>query len=191
MLLKKEVFNLPNIITLIRIGMVPFLFTLLLWPGKFWSLVLAILFVLASLTDLIDGYIARKYSLVTTLGKFLDPMADKLIVNSAMILMIPIGRIDAWIVAIIIIRDFLVDGIRSIASTDGMYIQASEWGKKKTLAQSIAITALIIHYPFFGIDAHFVGTIILYVALFLTIISGLDYFIKYYRYKSQSKENSA
>jgi len=185
MQLKKEIFNLPNIITMMRIGMVPFLFTLLLSPGKFWSLVLAIFFVLASLTDLIDGYIARKYSLVTTLGKFLDPMADKLVVNSAMILMIPSGRIAAWIVAIIIIRDFIVDGIRSIASTDGMYIQASNWGKKKTLAQTIAVTALIIHYPLFGIDAHFVGTIILYVALFLTIISGLDYFVKYYRYKSQ------
>jgi CDP-diacylglycerol--glycerol-3-phosphate 3-phosphatidyltransferase len=185
MFLKKEIFNVPNIITMIRIGMVPFLFTLLLSPGKFWSLVLAIFFVLASLTDLIDGYIARKYSLVTTLGKFLDPMADKLVVNSAMILMIPSGRIAAWIVAIIIIRDFIVDGIRSIASTDGMYIQASNWGKKKTLAQTIAVTALIIHYPLFGIDAHLVGTIILYVALFLTIISGLDYFVKYYRYKSK------
>ncbi len=88
MFIKREIFSLPNIITMIRIGMVPFLFTLLLSPGKFWSLVLAILFVVASLTDLIDGYIARKYSMVTTLGKFLDPIADKTLVNTAMILMI-------------------------------------------------------------------------------------------------------
>ena len=115
------------------------------------------------------------------MGKFLDPLADKLIVNSAMILMIPIGRIDAWIVVIIIMRDLIVDGIRSIASSEGIYIQASIIGKQKTLAQIFAVTALMIHYPFLGLDAHFVGTIVLYVAFLLTIYSGMDYFIKFYR----------
>jgi CDP-diacylglycerol--glycerol-3-phosphate 3-phosphatidyltransferase len=162
-------------------GMVPFLFVLLSSPGEFWSLILAILFVIASITDFFDGYIARKYNLITTMGKFLDPIADKLIVNTAMILMIPIGRIPAWIVAITIIRDLIVDVIRSIASSEGNYIQASSIGKQKTLAQNIAVTALIIHYSILGLDAHFVGIIILYIALLLTIYSGVDYFIKFYR----------
>ena len=181
MISKHETFNLPNTITLLRISIVPFLFILLLEPGEFWSLILAILFVIASITDLFDGYFARKYNLITTMGKFLDPIADKLIVNTAMILLIPIGRIPAWIVAITIIRDLIVDVIRSIASSEGIYIHASSLGKQKTLAQNIAVTALMIHYSIFGVDAHFVGTVILYIALFLTIYSGIDYFIKFYQ----------
>ncbi|HOX14780.1 MAG TPA: CDP-diacylglycerol--glycerol-3-phosphate 3-phosphatidyltransferase [Smithellaceae bacterium] len=178
---RREIFNLPNSITMARISVVPFLFLLLASPGPFWSLVLAALFVLAAITDFADGFIARKYNMITTMGKFLDPLADKLIVNSAMILMIPIGRIDAWIVVIMIMRDLIVDGIRSIASSEGIYIQASILGKQKTLAQIFAVTALMIHYPFLGMDAHFVGTIVLYVAFLLTIYSGIDYFIKFYR----------
>lgn len=181
MIARRETFNLPNTITLIRISVVPFLFILLVNPGEFWSLILAVLFVAASITDLLDGYIARKYQLVTTMGKFLDPIADKLIINIAMILMIPIGRIPAWIVAITIMRDLIVDGIRSIASSEGLFIQASRLGKQKTLAQIIAVTALMIHYSFFGADAHLVGTVILYIAFVLTIYSGVDYFIKFYR----------
>ena len=181
MISKHETFNLPNTITLLRISIVPFLFVLLLEPGEFWSLILAILFVVASITDFFDGYFARKYNLITTMGKFLDPIADKLIVNTAMILMIPIHRIPAWIVAITIIRDLIVDVIRSIASSEGHYIQASSLGKQKTLAQIIAVTALMIHYSIFGVDAHFVGTVILYIALLLTIYSGVDYFIKFYQ----------
>lgn len=178
---RREIFNLPNSITLARISVVPFLFFLLMSPGPFWSLVLAALFVLASITDFLDGFIARRYNMITTMGKFLDPLADKLIVNSAMILMIPSGRIEAWIVVIIIMRDLIIDSTRSIASSEGIYIQASILGKQKTLAQIIAVTALMIHYPFLGLDSHFIGTIILYVAFLLTIYSGLDYVIKFYR----------
>jgi CDP-diacylglycerol--glycerol-3-phosphate 3-phosphatidyltransferase len=181
MISRHETFNLPNTITLLRISVVPFLFILLLSPGEFWSLILAILFIIASITDFFDGYIARKYQMITTMGKFLDPIADKIMVNTAMILMIPIGRIPAWIVAITIIRDLIVDVIRSIASSEGIYIQASTLGKQKTLAQIIAVTALIIHYSIFGINAHAVGMVILYIALVLTIFSGFDYFLKLYR----------
>ena len=188
MISKHETFNLPNTITLLRIGIVPFLFILLLDPGEFWSLILAILFVIASITDVFDGYFARKYNLITTMGKFLDPIADKLIINTAMIVMIPIGRIPAWIVAVTIIRDLIVDVIRSIASSEGNYIQASPIGKQKTLAQTIAITALMIHYSIFGIDAHVVGTITLYIALLFTIYSGVDYFMKFYQ-TSVQKDN--
>ncbi|MEK7373892.1 MAG: CDP-diacylglycerol--glycerol-3-phosphate 3-phosphatidyltransferase [Thermodesulfobacteriota bacterium] len=178
---KREVFNLPNTISMLRIGVIPVLFFLLLSPGKVMSLVIAILFIAAALTDLLDGYIARKYQIVTTMGKFLDPIADKLIVNTAMIMMIPISRIPAWIVAVIVIRDFAVDGIRNIASSNGIVIQASPLGKRKTLCQIFAVSALMIHYPFIGADAHVVGMVILYIALILTVVSGTEYFVKFYR----------
>jgi CDP-diacylglycerol--glycerol-3-phosphate 3-phosphatidyltransferase len=178
---RREIFNIPNTITLMRISVVPFLFILLTEPGEFWSLILAILFALASITDMLDGYLARKYNMITTMGKFLDPLADKLIVNTAMILMIPIGRIPAWIVAVTIIRDLIVDGIRSIASSEGFYIHASRLGKQKTIAQLFAVTALMIYYPFFGINSHLVGMVILYIGLLLTLYSGTDYFIRFYR----------
>ena len=178
---KNDMVNLPNAITLLRIGVIPFLFFLLTSPGKTWSLIIAIIFILAAFTDILDGYIARKYRIVTTMGKFMDPVADKIIVNAAMILMIPIGRIPAWIVAIIIMRDFIVDGMRSVASSRGLVIDASGLGKQKTLCQIIAVSALIIHYPIFlGINAHTVGIAILYLALLLTICSGVDYSLKFY-----------
>jgi CDP-diacylglycerol--glycerol-3-phosphate 3-phosphatidyltransferase len=178
---KGAILNFPNRITIFRISIIPVLFFLLLSPGETGSLVIATLFVIAALTDLLDGYLARKYEIVTVMGKFLDPIADKLIVNTAMILMIPIGRIAAWIVAVIIIRDFIVDGIRAIASTEGVVIQASSLGKQKTLCQIFAVTALMIHYPFFGADAHAIGTVILYLALVLSVYSGVDYFMKFYK----------
>lgn len=178
---KESVLNFPNKITLLRITVIPVLFFLLFDPGKVGSLVIALLFILASLTDLLDGYVARKYKSVTVIGKFLDPIADKLIVNTAMILMIPIGRIPAWIVALLIMRDFVVDGMRSIASSKGIIIQASSLGKQKTLSQVFAVSALIIHYPFLGVDAHVVGLVVLCIALVLSVYSAIDYFLKFYK----------
>jgi len=179
---KRKIINLPNTITMVRISFIPVLFLLLLSPGQTMSLVIAFLFIAVSLTDMLDGYVARKYHIVTTMGKFLDPIADKLVINTAMILMIPIGRIPAWVVAIIVIRDFAVDGIRNIASSGGHIIQASWLGKQKTLCQVFAVSALMIHYPFLGADAHVVGTTILFLALILSIYSGLDYLVKFYRH---------
>ncbi|NLN61115.1 MAG: CDP-diacylglycerol--glycerol-3-phosphate 3-phosphatidyltransferase [Deltaproteobacteria bacterium] len=176
----RDIINLPNAITLLRIGVIPVLFFLLTSPGETWSLVIAVIFVCAAFIDLLDGYVARKYKIVTTMGKFLDPVADKIIVNTAMILMIPVKRIPAWVVAIIIIRDFIVDGMRSIASSEGVIIDASNLGKQKTLCQICAVTALMIHYPLFGINAHLVGLVVLYMALTLTLYSGVDYSIKFF-----------
>jgi CDP-diacylglycerol--glycerol-3-phosphate 3-phosphatidyltransferase len=185
---KSIIINLPNAITMLRVGIIPVLFFLLFNPDRIWSLVMALLFIMAALTDLLDGYVARKYKIVTNMGKFLDPVVDKLIVNTAMILMIPIGRIPAWIVAIIIIRDFVVDGIRTIATSEGMIIEASKLGKRKTLCQIFAVSALMIHYPFIGADAHMVGMVILFIALWLTIHSGVDYLIKFYRHVNNRLE---
>jgi len=177
---KRKAFNFPNAVTMLRLGIIPVLFLLLFSPGPTESLVITILFIVAALTDILDGYIARKYQIETVMGKFLDPVADKLILNTAMVLMIPIGRIPAWIVAVIIMRDFIVDAIRSIASSEGLIIQASSIAKRKTLCQFFAVSALMIHYPFLGADAHVVGMIVLYIALVLTLVSGIDYLIKFY-----------
>jgi len=177
----REIVNLPNCITMLRIAVIPILFLILLDPGQKLSLVIAILFVLAALTDLLDGYIARKYEIVTKTGKLLDPIADKLIISTAMILMIPIGRIPAWVVAVIIMRDFVVDGVRQVASSGGVVISASKLAKRKTVSQVAAVTALLIHYPFLGMDAHRVGIFLLYLSLVLTVWSGIDYLIRFYR----------
>lgn len=177
---RREMLNLPNLITMLRVAVIPVLFLLLLDPGRVMSLVIAGFFIAAAITDLLDGYIARKYDIVTKAGKILDPIADKLIVSTAMILMIPLGRIPAWIVALIVMRDFAVDGIRHMSTAGGGHIiAASNIGKQKTLSQVIAISALLIHYPIFGADAHKVGIAVLYLALALTIWSGLDYVLKF------------
>lgn len=177
----RRILNLPNAITVLRIGILPVLFLILLEPGEGLSLAIAILFILAALTDLLDGYVARRYNIVTRMGKLLDPIADKIIMSAALVLLIPVGRAPAWVVALMIMRDFAVDGLRSMAAAEGHVIEASRLGKYKTLCQIIAVSALIIHYPIYGIDASSIGTAFLYVALALSLWSGFDYLVKFYR----------
>ena len=177
----RRILNLPNAITMLRIGILPVLFLILLEPGEGLSLTIAILFILAALTDLLDGYVARRYNIVTRMGKLLDPIADKIIMSAALVLLIPVGRAPAWVVALMIMRDFAVDGLRSMAAAEGHVIEASRLGKYKTLCQIVAVSALIIHYPIYGIDASSIGTAFLYVALVLSLWSGFDYLVKFYR----------
>lgn len=177
----RRIINLPNAITLLRIGILPVLFLILLEPGEAMSLAIAILFILAALTDLLDGYVARRYNIVTRMGKLLDPIADKIIMSAALVLLIPVGRAPAWIVALMVMRDFAVDGLRSMAAAEGHVIEASRLGKYKTVCQIIAVSALIIHYPIYGIDASSIGTAFLYVALVLSLWSGFDYLVRFYR----------
>ena len=134
------------------------------------------IFIVASLTDLLDGKIARKYNLVTNFGKFMDPLADKLLVCSAMICLIQTGQLAAWIVVIIIAREFIISGFRLIASDNGVVIAASYWGKFKTTFQMLMVIVLIlnIQMPFFQI----LGVILTYVALILTVVSVIDYIVK-------------
>jgi len=177
----RRILNLPNAITMLRIGILPVLFLILLEPGEGLSLTIAILFILAALTDLLDGYVARRYNIVTRMGKLLDPIADKIIMSAALVLLIPVGRAPAWVVALMIMRDFAVDGLRSMAAAEGHVIGASRLGKYKTLAQIIAVSALIIHYPIYGLDPSGIGTVFLYIALVLSLWSGFDYLVKFYR----------
>ncbi|MEG0962351.1 MAG: CDP-diacylglycerol--glycerol-3-phosphate 3-phosphatidyltransferase [Lachnospiraceae bacterium] len=170
--------NLPNKLTILRmILIVPFVVFMLL-PGTGIAGIYAstALFIIASLTDLLDGKIARKYGLVTNFGKFMDPLADKLLVAAAMICLTAKGQLAAWIVIVIISREFIISGFRLVASDNGIVIAASYWGKFKTTFQMIMIVMLILNFnhPIYQICA----TIITYVALILTIISLIDYVVK-------------
>ena len=182
--------NLPNKLTVFRmILIVPFVLLLL---GGFheWAWFTAIfggimeyvdyialaIFIIASLTDMLDGKIARKYNLITNFGKFMDPLADKLLVCSAMICLIELDRLAAWIVIVIIAREFIISGFRLVASDNGVVIAASYWGKFKTTFQMLMVIVLIldIQMPFFQI----LGTVLTYVALILTVVSLIDYIVK-------------
>jgi len=183
--------NLPNILTLTRVAAVPVLVVLLLFEGRavgFWA---AIVFSLAAITDWLDGYLARRWDVVTVLGKFLDPLADKLIVMAALIMLIPVGHVPAWAVFVILAREMIVTGLRSIASSEGIVIAASDLGKNKTIFQMVAIIGLLLHYDYywlfgikweiFHVSMHNVGMFFFYIALALTIWSGADYLAKFFR----------
>ncbi len=182
---KKEkplaLWNIPNLLSIFRLLAIPFVVFFLFFPGPLASFMAALIFSLASLTDLLDGYIARQQKTETPIGKLLDPMADKLLITSAMIMLISLERIPAWIVVLIVGREIAVTGLRGIASVQGIVIAASKWGKAKTVLQSIALIGLILHYEYLGIDFHLLGMILLVIALLITLWSGLDYFLKFYR----------
>ena len=170
--------NLPNKLTTFRVILIPFFVFFMLAPNMTGinHYIAAAIFIVASLTDLLDGKIARKYNLVTNFGKFMDPLADKLLVCSAMIRPIQTGQLAAWIVVIIIAREFIISGFRLIASDNGVVIAASYWGKFKTTFQMLMVIVLILNVqmPFFQI----LGKILTYAALILTVVSLIDYIVK-------------
>ncbi len=168
--------NLPNKLTLFRVILIPFfvVFMLINVTGNADKWIALIIFIIASLTDLLDGKIARKYNLITDFGKFMDPLADKLLVCSALICLVSLNRIPAWIVIIIIAREFIISGFRLIAADNGRVIAASYWGKFKTTFQMIMVILMIA-----DISQLFILTqIIMYVALILTVVSLVDYLVK-------------
>ena len=173
------VLNLPNRLTILRLLSIPLVVICLYFPGKLGSFLAALFFGMAFVTDMLDGFIARRYGEVTVFGKFLDPLADKVLVCITMIMLIPIGRIPAWMVMLIVARELAVTGLRSIAVGEGIVIQASTLGKYKTVFQSISIVALCLHYEYMSINFHTVGTILLWIALIFTLWSGWSYFVKF------------
>lgn len=181
--------NAPNALSFFRLAAIPFVAGFLFFPEPLPSFLAALFFTAASLTDLLDGYIARQQKSETAVGKLLDPMADKLLINSALIMLISLGRIPAWMVVLIVGREVAVTGLRGIASTQGLVIAASNWGKAKMVFQSIASIGLMLHYKYMGIDFHFLGMLLLWIALVITLWSGIDYFYKFYR-EHQKKTNS-
>ena len=175
--------NLPNKITIFRVILIP-VFLVLLYvsaiPGNKW-LALAV-FIIASLSDMLDGKIARKYNLVTDFGKFMDPLADKLLVSAAMIALIELGRIPAWVVIVIISREFIISGFRLIAADNGIVIAAGWWGKVKTAVTMIMLCILIpdiaTYFPSAATGIHICEQILIYVSLILTVVSLIDYLVK-------------
>lgn len=169
--------NLPNKLTLLRIVLIPFFVLFLLLPAKTNVLryISLAIFIIASLTDTADGYIARKYNLVTNFGKFMDPLADKLLVCAAMICLVAKGELAAWIVIIIMSREFIISGFRLVASDAGIVIAASYWGKFKTVFQMAMIILLLLN-----LDGVFktITLVVTYIALILTIVSLVDYLKK-------------
>ena len=170
--------NLPNKLTILRVLMIPFFVFFILAPyfEGYGNYIAVAIFIVASLTDMLDGKIARKYHLVTNFGKFMDPLADKLLVCSAMICLVETGQLAAWIVIIIIAREFIISGFRLVASDNGVVIAASYWGKFKTTFQMLMVIVLIldISHPFFEI----LGIALTYIALVLTVVSLVDYVVK-------------
>lgn len=171
--------NLPNKLTTLRVIMIPFFVFFLLWQNgenRTFRMIALALFIIASLTDLLDGKIARKYNLVTNFGKFMDPLADKLLVCSALICLIELNALPAWMVIVIISREFIISGFRLIASDNGIVIAASYWGKFKTNFQMFMIIMLIIDLG--TSTAVMIENILIVIATALTIISLVDYLVK-------------
>jgi len=169
--------NLPNKLTILRVIMIPFfVFALMVEGGSnpIYRYIAAAIFIAASLTDLLDGNIARKYNLVTNFGKFMDPLADKLLVCSALICMIELGQLPAWMVLIIIAREFIISGFRLVASDNGVVIAASYWGKWKTTFQMISVVLLIFNFEALTL----ITKISVWISLALTVISLVDYIVK-------------
>ena len=167
--------NLPNKLTMFRVILIPFFVAFLLvdiTTADKW-IALAI-FIVASLTDLLDGKIARKYNLVTNFGKFMDPLADKLLVCSALICLVALEKIPAWMVIVIIAREFIISGFRLVASDNGVVIAASYWGKFKTTFQMVMICLMIADIP----SLHLLTEIVTWVAVILTVVSLVDYLVK-------------
>lgn len=191
--------NLPNKLTISRILLIPIFILILSLPLDFgsWEIgtgslpvhhfIAALLFIIASATDWVDGYYARKYNLITNLGKFLDPLADKLLVSAALIMLVQLDMAAAWIVIVIISREFAVTGLRLVAAGEGIVLAAGNMGKLKTATQMLAIIILLLHdFPFSYLNIP-VGTLMLNLALFFTVVSGIDYFYKNWHVMRDSK----
>ena len=169
--------NLPNKLTVLRVCMIPFFVVMLLLNGgenQTYRYIAAAIFIVASLTDMLDGKIARKYNLVTNFGKFMDPLADKLLVCSALICLVDLKQLPAWMVIVIISREFIISGFRLVASENGIVIAASYWGKFKTTFQMISVILLIVRIPALTV----LTQICVWTALVLTVISLVDYIAK-------------
>jgi CDP-diacylglycerol--glycerol-3-phosphate 3-phosphatidyltransferase len=186
--LKQELLNAPNLMTLGRMALIPVFLYLLFYENRRNSFLAAAVYAACALSDWLDGWLARVSNKVTTLGKFLDPLADKVIVLSALVMLVRLGRVAVWVVVVIVAREFLISGLRSIAASEGLVIAASQGGKWKTSLQLTGIICLMLHYHFaidyvFGIvmtDFQAVGTTLLYFSLVPGILSAADYVRAFY-----------
>ncbi len=174
-------FHLANKLTFLRILMAPIIVFLLYFEGPIFCILAALAFIFASLTDMVDGYIARRENMVTNLGKFLDPLADKVLICSVLIMLVYHGWVPAWVTIIIVCRELIVTGLRAMAIDEGIVLAADEYGKIKTTLQALALVPLLLHYPFLGFDLQPIGMFLLYISLILAIYSGGNYIYGFYK----------
>jgi CDP-diacylglycerol--glycerol-3-phosphate 3-phosphatidyltransferase len=179
--LLREFTNLPNLVTMARVVLIPLVLLFIDNFNPIRSFIASMLYLVAAAGDFLDGYLARSRGQVSTLGKFLDPLADKLLITAVLVFMVALGRVPAWVVVVIVARDLAVNGLRSIASAQGLVISASDGGKIKTALQLVAIMMLLIYfrYPALGtgitVDYHRAGLVILYVSTAVSVFSGAQY----------------
>ena len=178
-LIRQQIISLPNGVTILRILAIPFILVLLSWTGPGYQLLTALLFLGAAVTDTFDGYLARRRGLETSLGKFLDPLADKLLIATTLIALIPTRGIPDWMVIVIVGREIAITGLRGIAVTQGIIISASNLGKYKTAFEMTSIFFLILSGRYLSASFYAVGMVFLWVALVIAVISGVDYLRKY------------
>jgi CDP-diacylglycerol--glycerol-3-phosphate 3-phosphatidyltransferase len=182
--LREEFWNLPNTVTVVRCGVVPILLLLPWYKSETGSQVIAWIFIVSALGDILDGWLARRGQQITSIGKLLDPLADKLIVSTALIVLVAVGHVPGWAtwtVVVIVGRELAVTGLRGLASSQGQVMAATGYGKLKTFTQNFAIAALLFHYPTFGLPAHELGLTLLLLATALTLGSGYAYFAAFFR----------
>lgn len=187
--LRREFLNLPNAITLTRIAFIPIFLWFTFYESRVDSFIAAAVYAFTGATDFLDGWVARRKNLVTVIGKFLDPLADKLIVMAALVMLVHLGRVAAWVVIVIMAREFIVTGLRTIAMSEGIVIAAGQEGKHKTAFQVASIAFLLLHYTYpmdfflfsFDLDANRVGTWLLYISLFFSVWSAWSYFASFIR----------
>jgi len=178
-LYREQILTLPNGLTILRVLAIPFILVMLFSPGQIHRLFTALLFFAAAITDTLDGYLARRRGLETTLGKLLDPLADKLLIVTALIALIPARDIPFWMVIVIVGREIAVTGLRGIAVSQNIVISGSAWGKYKTFFEGSSILFFILNGGFLSFDLYWVGLTFLWVALILAVISAIDYFQKF------------
>ena len=188
----KVLFNVPNLVTFSRIGAIPFIVWLLAIQGpertvtenQIYSGIAALIFVVAGISDLVDGYYARKYGIVSILGKFMDPTADKLIHMAVMVMLIPLGRFPAWLVVILLFREIMISGLRTVAAAEGIHLSARDWGKKKMVWLTCGLTGLIIYYPipYLGISAYSFGWVCIGIGLIYSFLSAGEYLYLFFRH---------
>lgn len=189
--------NLADKITLTRVIIVPVLIALLYWPTRATCFIAMVLFMLACLTDMIDGIVARRFNMVSSFGKFLDPLADKILISSVLIMLVyqrdAAGHswAPAWVVILIVGRELVVTGLRAMAVEKGTVLAADRYGKIKTILQIIALCPLILHFPLWGIDVAGFGQIMLYIALGMTVFSGGNYFYNFMKNSSEAVKESS
>ena len=171
--------NLPNLLTISRIVMIPLMAVLLLYDTLTAALIAGVIFIIATITDWLDGFLARKYEQVSDLGALLDPLADKLLITTALVMLIPLGRVPAWVVAVIIGREMAITGLRAIAAEKGVVIPAGWLGKYKTSFQCAALIPLILRFEIMGVNFQLAGEFFLWIALFFTVWSGWEYIYDY------------